>query len=112
MRALTYHGVHNVFDEIDDPAELIVEQTKFRGVDAAIDAVGFEAKGSTVETVLANLKLEGGSGKALRQCMAAVRRGGKPDIIITHRMKLAEAAEGYRIFNKKEEDCRKVVLTP
>lgn len=36
----------------------------------------------------------------------------KPDIIITHRMKLSEAVEGYRIFNKKEQDCRKVVLTP
>jgi threonine dehydrogenase-like Zn-dependent dehydrogenase len=35
-----------------------------------------------------------------------------PEAIITHRMKLADAAEGYRIFNKKEEDCRKVVLTP
>jgi threonine dehydrogenase-like Zn-dependent dehydrogenase len=35
-----------------------------------------------------------------------------PDAIISHRMPLAEAAQGYRIFNEKEEDCRKVVLTP
>ncbi len=41
-----------------------------------IDAVGFEAKGSTTETILSNLKIEGSSGKALRQCIAAVRRGG------------------------------------
>jgi hypothetical protein len=29
-------------------------------------------------------------------------------------MKLADAAQGYKIFNEKEEDCRKVVptLTP
>lgn len=45
-------------------------------MDAVIDAVGFEAKGSMTETVLTNLKLEGSSGKALRQCIAAVRRGG------------------------------------
>lgn len=45
-------------------------------MDAVIDAVGFEAKGSLTETVLTNLKLEGSSGKALRQCIAAVRRGG------------------------------------
>ena len=64
------------FDEVEDPAALIIEQTGFRGVDAVIDAVGFEAKGSTAETVLATLKLEGSSGKALRQCIAAVRRGG------------------------------------
>ena len=149
------------FDEVD-PAEVIIENTSFRGVDAAIDAIGFEAKGSALETVMTNLKLEGSSGKALRQCIAAVRRGGTisvpgvyagfihgflfgdafekgltfrmgqthvqrflpelleyiesgrlhPDVIITHRMPLAEAASAYRIFDKKEEDCRKVVLTP
>lgn len=160
--AQTYGAIPINFDEVDDPAALIIEQTQFRGVDAVIDAVGFEAKGSTTETVLANLKLEGSSGKALRQSIAAVRRGGvvsvpgvyagfihgflfgdafdkgitfkmgqthaqrfmpelleliqagklDPDIIITHRLKLADAAEGYRIFNKKEEACRKVVLTP
>jgi threonine dehydrogenase-like Zn-dependent dehydrogenase len=160
--AQAYGAIPINFDEIDDPAELIIQKTGMRGVDAVIDAVGFEAKGSTTETVLANLKLEGSSGKALRQCIAAVRRGGvvsvpgvyagfihgflfgdafdkgisfrmgqthvqrfmpellehiqagrlRPDIIITHRMKLADAAQGYRVFNEKEEDCRKVVLTP
>ncbi|MBA1189560.1 glutathione-dependent formaldehyde dehydrogenase [Pseudomonas entomophila] len=65
------------FHDIDDPAEYIIEHTAgHRGVDAVIDAVGFEAKGSTTETVLATMKLQGSSGKALRQCMAAVRRGG------------------------------------
>jgi len=150
------------FDRDEDPAEIIVERTQKRGVDASIDAVGFEAKGSTVETAMATLKLEGGSGKALRQCIAATRRGGtvsvpgvysgfihgflfgdafdkglafrmgqthvqqhmpallefimkgelQPNVIITHRMALADAADGYRIFDKKEEDCRKVVLRP
>jgi len=150
------------FDRDEDPAEIIIERTQNRGVDASIDAVGFEAKGSTVETAMATLKLEGGSGKALRQCIAATRRGGtvsvpgvysgfihgflfgdafdkglafrmgqthvqqhmpallefimkgelRPNVIITHRMALADAADGYRIFDKKEEDCRKVVLRP
>ncbi|EPS6723311.1 glutathione-dependent formaldehyde dehydrogenase, partial [Acinetobacter baumannii] len=134
----------------------------YRGVDAVIDAIGFEAKGSVIETVLTNLKLEGSSGAALRQCIATVRRGGvvsvpgvyagpihgflfgdafdkgltfkmgqthvhqylpqlleliergelTPETIITHRMKLEDAAEGYRIFNEREEDCRKVILLP
>ena len=44
--------------------------------DAVIDAVGFEAKGSVVETAMTNLKLEGSSGQALRHCIASVRRGG------------------------------------
>ncbi|MDB6144795.1 MAG: fdH, partial [Pseudomonas sp.] len=151
------------FDDDDDPADTIIRQTPgSRGVDGVVDAVGFEAKGSTTETVLATLKLEGSSGKALRQCIAAVRRGGvvsvpgvysgfihgflfgdafdkgltfkmgqthvqhflpelleriehgdiSPEAIITHRMSLEEAATGYKIFDKKEEDCRKVILTP
>ncbi len=56
-------------------SQLLNKRQNDWGVDA-VDAVGFEAKGSTTETVLTNLKLEGSSGKALRQCIAAVRRGG------------------------------------
>lgn len=151
------------FDEVDDPAAAIIEQTPgYRGVDAAVDAVGFEAKGSKLETLLTNLKVEGSSGKALRQCIAAVRRGGtvsvpgvyagfihgflfgdafekglsfkmgqthvqallpplmehilsgelRPEIIISHRLHLEDAALGYKIFNEKQDNCRKVVLRP
>lgn len=145
-----------------DPSESILEQTAGRGVDASIDAVGFEAKGSTTETILSTLKLETSSGEVVRQCISATRRGGvvsipgvyagfihafligdafdkgltlamgqthvqkylpellefieqgklQPDIIISHRMKLADAARGYEIFDAKKEACRKVVLTP
>lgn len=158
----TYGVIPINFDEDEDPAETILKATQNHGVDASIDAVGFEAKGSLLETALATLKLEGSSGKALRQAMAATRRGGvisvpgvyagfihgflfgdafekgltfrmgqthvqrfipellehigegrmKPEAIISHRMRLADAARGYEIFNDKEEDCRKVVLTP
>ncbi|MFZ6876377.1 zinc-dependent alcohol dehydrogenase [Undibacterium sp. Di27W] len=157
----TYGIVPINFDDTD-AAEFIIGDTQGRGVDAVIDAVGFEAKGSALETVLTGLKIESSSGSALRQCIAAVRRGGvvsvpgvysgfihgflfgdafdkgltirmgqthvqklmpellgfieegklRPDVIITHRMKLSEAAEAYKIFDKKEQDCRKVVLTP
>jgi len=150
------------FDRVDDPAEQIIEATQFRGVDASIDAVGFEAKGSMVETAMTTLKLEGSSGAVLRQCIAATRRGGvvsvpgvyagfihgflfgdafdkglsfrmgqthvqqhmagllehigngdlKPEVIISHHMALEDAARGYAIFDEKEDDCRKVVLTP
>jgi len=160
--AQTQYGIIPInFDDVD-PAEFILEHTGSRGVDAAIDAVGFEAKGSTVETVMTNLKLEGSSGKALRQCIAAVRRGGtvsvpgvyagfihgflfgdvfekgltikagqthvqrlmpelldaieagklKPEAIISHRLTLEQAADGYKMFDKKEDNCRKVILIP
>lgn len=159
----TYGVIPINFDVIDDPASAIIEQTPgHRGVDAVIDAVGFEAKGSLTETVLTTLKLEASSGVALRQCIAAVRRGGtvsvpgvyagfihgflfgdafdkgltfkmgqthvhpllptllehiqrgdlNPEIIISHRMPLAEAAEGYRLFDSRREQCRKVILRP
>ena len=157
-----YGAIPVNFDQIEDPAEFIVQQTDFRGVDASIDAVGFEAKGSMLETVLTDLKLEGSSGKALRQAIAATRRGGvvsvpgvyagfihgflfgdafekglsfasgqthaqrfmpellthildgklHPETLITHHLPLEEAARGYEIFEKKQEDCRKVILTP
>lgn len=157
----TYNVIPLNFDEVD-PAEAIIENTAYRGVDAVIDAVGFEAKGSVVETVLTNLKLEGSSGQALRQCIAAVRRGGvisvpgvyagfihgflfgdafekglifkmgqthvqrflpellaaieagklHPNEIISHRLPLAEAAQGYQMFDKKQDHCRKVILIP
>jgi threonine dehydrogenase-like Zn-dependent dehydrogenase len=34
-----------------------------------------------------------------------------PSVVITHRMKLSDAAKGYDIFLKKEDNCEKVVLT-
>jgi alcohol dehydrogenase len=34
------------------------------------------------------------------------------DDIITHRLPLDEAPHGYDIFNKKEDNCVKVVLKP
>ncbi|MBB5606448.1 threonine dehydrogenase-like Zn-dependent dehydrogenase [Janthinobacterium sp. S3M3] len=157
----TYGVIPINFDETD-AAEYIIENTNFRGVDGVIDAVGFEAKGSGLETTLTALKLEGSSGKALRQCIAAVRRGGmisvpgvyagfihgflfgdifekgigvkagqthvqkympellqfieqgklKPEVIISHRLPLDKAVEGYKIFDKKEDNCRKIVLLP
>jgi threonine dehydrogenase-like Zn-dependent dehydrogenase len=71
------YGVEPIdFDKDDDPADIIIDRTGMRGVDATIDAVGFEAKGSTLETVLTTVKLEGSSGAALRQAIAATRRGG------------------------------------
>ncbi|HKP15197.1 MAG TPA: hypothetical protein VJT85_04005, partial [Gemmatimonadaceae bacterium] len=33
-----------------------------------------------------------------------------PTFIVTHRMSLDQAAEGYKIFNDKLENCEKIVL--
>jgi len=161
--AVQTYGVTPInFDEVDDPAEKILQETHGHGADACIDAVGFENHGSKLEAAATKLKLEGSSGAVLRWCIAATRRGGvvsvpgvyagfihaflfgdafdrglhfamgqthvqhylpqllrlveegklKPEVIITHRMPLREAARGYQIFADKEEECRKVVLQP
>jgi len=64
--AVQTYGVLPInFEHTEDPAEWLIEATDGRGVDASIDAVGFEAKGSALETALTDLKLEGSSGKVL-----------------------------------------------
>src|SRR3954462_9004530 len=35
-----------------------------------------------------------------------------PRFVITHRMNLSDAAEGYDMFSNKEDDCLKVVMKP
>jgi threonine dehydrogenase-like Zn-dependent dehydrogenase len=35
-----------------------------------------------------------------------------PSFVITHPMQLADAAEGYKIFAEKQDDCIKIVLKP
>ncbi len=71
-----YGAIPINFDLGQDAAESLIAQSSHRGLDAVIDAVGFEAQGNAADTVLSNLKIEGSSGKALRHCITAVRRGG------------------------------------
>jgi threonine dehydrogenase-like Zn-dependent dehydrogenase len=160
--AQTYNVIPINFDHDDDFPSTILQATGGHGVDASIDAIGFEAKGSVLETALTTIKAEGSSGQALRWCIAVTRRGGvvsiagvyagfvhafmigdafdkgltfamgqthvqkylprllqyvedgalQPDIIISHRMKLADAARGYEMFDDKQDGCRKIVMTP
>lgn len=147
--------------QIDDPAEYLIEATDYRGVDASIDAVGYEAKGSALERTLTALHVEDSSGSVLRMAIAATRRGGTlsiagvyagvlhgvplgdafdkglslrmgqthvqrympellrrirqgeldPQVIISHRLPLAQAAHGYALFDTAQDGCRKVVLS-
>ena len=49
----------------------------------------------------------------LPRLLKHIQRGElRPEIIISHRMTLADAAEGYRLFDRKQDDCRKVILRP
>jgi threonine dehydrogenase-like Zn-dependent dehydrogenase len=47
----------------------------------------------------------------LRPLLERIERGDiDPSFVITHRMRLQDAAEGYSIFNDKQDECMKVVL--
>jgi threonine dehydrogenase-like Zn-dependent dehydrogenase len=49
----------------------------------------------------------------MRPLLERIQRGEiDPSFVITHRLKLDQAAEGYDMFLHKEDDCVKVVLTP
>lgn len=71
-----YDAVPIRFDSGAAPAAKIIGLTDRYGVDAAIDAVGFDGQGNPAETMLTALRIETGSTYALRQAVAAVRRGG------------------------------------
>ena len=71
------YGVETIdFSAIDDMKELVLEMTDGRGVDAAIDAVGMEASGSLVSSILQTTKVQLDRTNALRECMSSIRRGG------------------------------------
>lgn len=49
----------------------------------------------------------------LPKLLQLVERGElRPQEIVTHRLPLMQAAEGYRLFDEKRDGCRKVVLLP
>lgn len=49
----------------------------------------------------------------LRPLLARIARGElDPRFVITHRLSLDQAPEGYRTFKEREDGCIKVVLTP
>ncbi len=39
-------------------------------------------------------------------------RARDPSFVISHRWPLSRAAEAYRMFNDKADDCTKLVLNP
>ena len=49
----------------------------------------------------------------LRPLLERVQNGEiDPSFIVTHRLPLDDAPQGYELFKNKEDDCLKVVLTP
>jgi threonine dehydrogenase-like Zn-dependent dehydrogenase len=71
------YGVETVnLRDAGNGVEAVEELTQGRGADAVIDAVGMEADGSLMDTVLSTVKLQPDKLIALHQSMGSVRRGG------------------------------------
>jgi S-(hydroxymethyl)glutathione dehydrogenase/alcohol dehydrogenase len=71
------------FNEYDDIVTHLKQVTDWLGADVCIDAVGAEADGSMLHTMLTSkLKLEGGgSPTALNWCIDSVRKGGNIAVV-------------------------------
>ncbi|MFL5790978.1 MAG: alcohol dehydrogenase catalytic domain-containing protein [Actinomycetota bacterium] len=76
------HGVTTIDpDTTDDVPAAIVDLTNGLGADRVIDAVGMEAEGSAMDSVLQATKLQPSRVIALRHAIDAVRRGGTISIL-------------------------------
>lgn len=73
--------VHN-FKMLEDPVVFIKKTTDSLGADVCIDAVGAEAAGDTLNTLLGRkLLLQGGSTTALHWAINSVKKGGIVSIV-------------------------------
>jgi threonine dehydrogenase-like Zn-dependent dehydrogenase len=71
------YGVETVdFSAVDSVKDLVLDLTDGRGMDSAVDAVGMEASGSALGSILQATKLQVDRATALRECIASIRRGG------------------------------------
>jgi threonine dehydrogenase-like Zn-dependent dehydrogenase len=123
-----------------DPADVVLDSTEWRGADLVVDAVGHESAlkaafplvrmggiismpGMYVEDSaeipigdlwLKNITLMSGAANIqahMDEVIELIRHGRlDPSVIISHRLPLSEAAEGYDLFDRKE--ALKVVLDP
>src|SRR5919199_6202603 len=70
------------FKELDDVVVFMKKTTDGLGADVAIDAVGAEASGNILQTILGKrLKLEAGSAIALHWAINSVKKGGIVSIV-------------------------------
>ncbi len=84
--ARRYAGAEPIdFEQVDDVVAEVRRANDGRGPDVCIDAVGLEASGSAVQSLLGKrLKLQAGSPVALSWAIQSVRKGGTVSIIGTY----------------------------
>src|SRR5579883_1117733 len=94
--------------EDGDVVEKLNEMTGGRGPDACIDAIGMAfAKGLTFKMGQTHVQ------RYMKMLLERIQSGQiDPSFVITHRMRIDDAADGYRAFRYQPEECLKVVLNP
>jgi threonine dehydrogenase-like Zn-dependent dehydrogenase len=96
------------YEEVDI-YDALMERTGGRG-GGFIDKVPFGSvmnRGLTIKTGQTHVQ------RYLRPLLERIEKGEiDPSFVITHRLPLTEAAHGYDIFNRKEDQCIKIVLKP
>jgi threonine dehydrogenase-like Zn-dependent dehydrogenase len=51
--------------------------------------------------------------KYVPELLDRIRKGQiDPSFVVTHRLGLSEAPQGYKMFNEKTDGCIKIVLDP
>lgn len=81
--ARIFAGAETVnFLEVDDIVVKLKKMTDYLGADVCIDAVGAEADGNALQTMMGvKLKLAGGAATALQWAINSVRKGGHISLI-------------------------------
>ncbi|HEX2059370.1 MAG TPA: zinc-binding dehydrogenase, partial [Thermoanaerobaculia bacterium] len=70
------------FTHVDDPVVYLKKITEWRGADVCIDAVGCDASGSMLQTLMGlKLKMQAGSAVAVNWAINSVRKGGTVSIV-------------------------------
>lgn len=70
------------FEEMEDPVLFIKKITNYMGADSCIDAVGCEASGSKLQTLLGKkMMIESGSAVALQWAINSVKKGGTVSVV-------------------------------
>ncbi len=70
------------YRDLDDPVVFLKRTTGWLGADVVIDAVGAEASGSTMQTLLGRkFLMQGGSATALHWAINSVKKGGIVSIV-------------------------------
>jgi threonine dehydrogenase-like Zn-dependent dehydrogenase len=127
LEADHHHGLVHMYDRVKQAARMETERPhalreaimacRSGGVVSVVGAFGGFMDKFPIGTVLnRSLTIKAGQchvHKYLRPLLDRIENGAiDPAFVITHKLPLDSASDGYETFKHKQDDCMKVVLTP